>query len=298
MTVHIKTFDEFTKEDKKSEDTLRIEDFFDVSSISEKDIRSINSDMRIFLQGRGFGDSILCKGKKLIAESETVTVTIPVAELRKRLRTMGFKSWQVVSEVIANKVRVVILYADVAKNTQTIILEMKSMGWDKAKISEPMLIYGVKCRAMCFDPAFQEDLTEEVHRHKYLYHITPIVNVDSILSHGIEIRSENEHLDYPPRAHVIKGDTRKCDVAYFGWQLFSVNNKCKDGKYAILRLDVSKIPLSISFYGDPRYEHGYITKENIPSNGIELFGNITYTDKSAYHREHITVTAPDDTMPN
>ena len=65
--------------------------------------------------------------------------------------------------------------------------------------------------------------------------------MDSILSHGIEIRSENENLDYPPRAHVIKGDTRKCDVAYFGWQLFSENSKCKEGKYAILRLDVSKI---------------------------------------------------------
>lgn len=75
-----------------------------------------------------------------------------------------------------------------------------------------------------------------------------------------------------------------------------MNSKCKDGKYAVFRLDVSKIPLSVLFYGDPRYE--YITKENIPSNCIELFGNITYTDK-VYHREQIiATTVPDDIMPN
>jgi len=109
----MKTFNEFTKKNKKSEDTLRIEDFFDVSSISKKDIMSINSDMRIYLQGRGFGNSILCNGKKIITELDVITV--PVLELRRKLMTMGFKRWQVASEAIANKARIVVLYADVAK---------------------------------------------------------------------------------------------------------------------------------------------------------------------------------------
>lgn len=277
-------------------DSLNIEDYFDISKISKQDIVSINNDMRAFLQGRGFGDSVFCDGENVIAEATNKTV--PVLELRKRLMSMGFKRWQVVSTVYANKVRVVILYADVAKNTQTIITQMKSMGWDKVHISLPMDIHGVQCRVMDFDPSEQGEITKEVHKHNYLYHLTPANNVTSIMTTGIEIRSENDYLDYPPRAHVIKGNTNKANVAHFGWQLFHASKQCFNGKYAILRIDTSKIPLSISFYGDPRYPYGYISKETIPPIGFDIFGYITYQDKNRYNGEMIIVTATNDTMPD
>ena len=124
-------------------------------AISEKAVISICSDMRAFLQGRGFGDRILCKDGNLIASA--ATVALPVSELKKKLMTMGFKRWQVVSTEHENQVRVVILYADVTENTRTIITEMESMGWDKVSISEPAAIHGVKCRTMDFEPSPQRD---------------------------------------------------------------------------------------------------------------------------------------------
>jgi hypothetical protein len=53
--------------------------YFD--AISEKAVKSVCSDMRAFLQGRGFGDNILCKDGKLIASA--ATVALPVSELKK-----------------------------------------------------------------------------------------------------------------------------------------------------------------------------------------------------------------------
>lgn len=158
MNKHIKSFNDFVKNDSLTTE-LRVEDYFDISSITKKDIVSITNDMRVFLQSKGFGDVILCKNDKIIAES--TTIALPVLELRKKLITMGFKRWQVVSTVVVNKVRIVILYADIAKNTQTIITEMKSMGWDKVNISEPVEIHGVMCRVMDFDPSSQRDLTKD-----------------------------------------------------------------------------------------------------------------------------------------
>ena len=52
----------------KSDDSLRIEDYFDINSLSPKDIKSIVTDIRVFFQGEGFNSNISDEGETIIKE--------------------------------------------------------------------------------------------------------------------------------------------------------------------------------------------------------------------------------------
>lgn len=183
-----------------SEEPLRIEDYFDLNAISEKDIRSIATDLRIYL-GHNYGSDLTDEGELIIKEG--ASVTMPIGQLRKELKSLGFKQWQIKSEIVANRVRIVILYADIAMNTNIIINKMLSCGWTKARISDPLSYGGTMIRVMDFDPKEQKSLTKEARRYAYLYHWTPYKNLSSILSIGIEVRSENDYLSYPPTSQTV-----------------------------------------------------------------------------------------------
>ena len=95
---------------------------------------------------------------------------------------------------------------------------------------------------------------------------------------------------------MLKGDIPKREASKIGWLLFNANKTLRDGHYALLRVTMANVPNDIEFYGDPRYQYGFFTKETIPPSAIELFGEITYKDKNNYRFENITVIASDDTM--
>ena len=267
------------------EETLRIEDYFDVRSITRKMVMSIATDLRVFLQGQGFGSPLSSEGELLV---EDVNRTLSIKELRVALAGLGFKKWQIRSFISYNKIRVVLLYADLAKNTDVIINAMTSFGWSKAAISAPTRIEGVVCRAMSFDPMEQKTATKEARRFSELYHWTPSDRVSSVMSTGIEPRSENEFLSYPPKAHLMKGNISQEKASYLGWQLFRANSTKTDGKYTLIKVVMARVPQTIEFYGDPRYEYGFFTKEAIPPSALEIYGQIVYTDKMKYHNERIT----------
>ena len=115
---------------------LNIEDYFDIKSLNKNKIQMIASDMRAFFNA-SYGNRLSDEGK-LIFEDELKTLSIKA--LRKELSKLGFKQWQIKTDIIANKVRVVILYADLGKNTEIITNEMASFGWTRARISSPMQI--------------------------------------------------------------------------------------------------------------------------------------------------------------
>lgn len=267
-----------------NDNDFRVEDFFDLDSITYKQLQSINVDMRIFLQGRGFGEPISPDGELI---NETIVKTVPIKELRYRLKNLGFWQWQIKSQIAANKVRVVILYVDIAKNTDTIENEMKMLGWTKAHISPPFLIKGFTCRAMDFDPMMQRSLSKQARKYEYLYHWTPESNVPLVMKNGLLPKSENAYLSYDPKVHLMKGDIPDEDAKLLGWQLFNHNMKIMDGKYTLLRITTKLVPDNVEFYGDPRYPYGFFTWDPIPPSAIEPFGRIQLTDKSAYKSEPI-----------
>lgn len=264
---------------------LRIEDYFNLGEISKKNLMLFNTDVRIHVQ-RGYGMQLsFDDNDDLIVEYEVRT--LPVEELRVKLKQLGFEDWQVRDTIYANNVRIVILYADIEKNTENIIKEMNAFGWTIAQISEPKTNNGITFRAMAFDPAVQQCLSHEAYAQGQLYHLTPVINARSILKNGIEPRNANDYLDYPPRAHFIKGNAPLYQIAKFGHELFKHNKKAFDGNYTVFRINMDKIPYTIKFYGDPRCEIGYFTKETVPPEGIELFGYVYYEDKNEYQEERI-----------
>lgn len=277
-----------------SDDSLRIEDYFDINSMSATDIKSIATDISVFFHGEGYCSNISDDGETILNESSNVTM--PIGQLRQELKKLGFKQWQIKSKIAHNKVRIVILYADIAKNTDIIINKMASCGWTKASISKTKVVYGVPVRVMSFDPEEQKSLTKEARRYHYLYHWTPYKNLTSILTNGIEARSENDYLSYSPKAHLMKGDISKREASSFGWRLYRMNSALRDGHYALLRIAMAKVPDNIEFYGVSRYPYGYFTKETIPSSSLELFGDIIYRDKFNYNNETINVLVANDTM--
>ena len=133
---------------EESGDSLRIEDYFDINSLSAKDIKLITTDICVFLQGEAYCSNISDDGEIIIKES--AKATMPIEQVRQKLKELGFKSWQIKAEIGHDKDRIVILYADIAKNTDVVFNVMSICGWAKAGISNPMLLYGVNVRAMSF----------------------------------------------------------------------------------------------------------------------------------------------------
>jgi hypothetical protein len=276
-----------------SSQRTRVEDDFNINNLTKPDVRSIAIDLSAFIPST-FDSPYNEDGTSLI--NEEVTTPMPIGELRKRLKDFGFKRWQITSKIECNKVRIVILYADMAHNTEFLANLMKTFGWIKSTVSVPKPMYGTTIRTMSFDPIAQKPLTKEARQYKYMYHWTPYQKVTSIMSAGLEPRNENLFLSYLPKVHLMKGDITKEDAAKLGWTLFNRNFLAPNGNYVLLRIGISKVPDNIDFYGDPRFKYGYYTTETIPAPAIDIFGAIQYKDRYNFNNEQICVMTKNDTM--
>lgn len=269
-------------------ESFKVEDFFDIYSLSKKDLLSLVTDMRCFIGGQGYNSALNINGELLLKEEYNKTMSIK--ELRKELPKIGFKQWQIKTMVLANKVRVVVLFADLEKNAQIIENTMLACGWSKARISEPTMVHGIKLRIMDFDPIYQKSLTTIVRQNKYVYHWTPYQNLPSILKNGLELRNDNTFLSYPPKVHLMKSNINSQQAIMLAWQLFNKNTNLNDGRYALLKISLDKVPDNVEFFGDPRFELGYFTQDMIPPESISVIGEITFIDKNKYHNEQIIFT--------
>lgn len=268
-----------------NENSFKVEDFFNIQSLSKSDLLSLNTDLRVFIDGQGYDSPLNGEGELLIKEDSTKTLSIK--ELRKNLQKIGFKQWQIKTRIIANKVRVVLLFADIEKNVQVIENIMLSYGWSKALISQPKIVRGVKLRIMDFDPIHQKSVTKIARQNKYLYHWTPYKNLQSILDNGIELRNNNDVFSYQPKVHLLKSQITPQYAAKFAWILFNKNKSLNNGKYVLLRINLNKVPDNVEFFGDPRFELGYFTQEVIPPESITVIGEISFHDKARYSNEQI-----------
>lgn len=123
-----------------------VRDYFDIDSLSKKDLMSMVTDMRVYLVGKGFDSDLTVDGDLVI--NEGVGDVMNVGGLRKELSKLGFRQWQIKSEVRSNRVRTVILYADIEKNTEIIKNKMLSCGWMVAYISSVVVKEGIPLRVM------------------------------------------------------------------------------------------------------------------------------------------------------
>lgn len=116
------------------------------------------------------------------------------------------------------------------------------------------------------DVEFQLNKCDEI---QFLYHITKISKVEKILKKGLNPKSSNSEFDYPDRIYLgINPDELEKELS----TRFKRLNKGVD--YAMLRIDISKIPDNVKFNIDPNYSDGIFTSGNIPPTAIDLFKKI------------------------
>lgn len=192
------------------------------------------------------------------------------------MRIYKMKDWQIEIKQGYHNVEVIILFAGIFKNTKIIKQEMKRLGFFPS-ISAWKRRGFMIWRAIKFEPYEQADLTKEARKFRYLYHITPSYNHQSIVNNGLLPKSENNMFDYPDRVYVLYGNIDRGNLMFLAQQLYEKNrktNKINNGAYNVYRIDTRQLPNDIAFYGDPNYPKGYFTKQLIPSNCLSLVETI------------------------
>lgn len=238
---------------------------FDFEKIPLQKLKNAYVDLTLFSNIGGFGDRFQFWDNQIeiVQESNTNTIA-PDSTKSALIRQLGLQEWQIKETRGANDVAIMILYAEINRNTDIIIKAMESCGWTIGT-RNTKVIEGMKWCVMSFEPMFQDIVTKNVlEKYNYLYHWTPQYNLETILRNGLEPRSENQRFSYPNRLHLIKGSVNITDIINLGRQLYAANKNPKNnGDYVLLSLDLKNFPLTVPIYYDHRYEGGLYTTEPI-----------------------------------
>lgn len=253
--------------------------YFDFDNIPEDEFKRQCVDLRIYAFSSGFGGKVFYDSDKNEIISESAEITHSYDDTKKELKRLyNMSDWQIREQVVANNIKVIVLLCDISNNRKMMIDTMSGCGWSLAK-AQNIMLNGTPWVMLSFDPMFQDDITAEVMKYDFVFHITPKYNIDAIMLNGLEPRSENSYFQYPKRLHILKGDLDLPQIYDIGKQLCDANNNVKnDGNYILLAITVKRLPESIRFYYDPRYEGGYYTKQNIPSNYIKPIATINFNN--------------------
>lgn len=249
---------------------FRIEDFWDLASLTKEQIKSLDTDLSIFIYGNGYGDALqYVDGKPMIYESYEKR-TYSIEEVKKELTSkFYFKDWQIQEQPGANNIKLVVLFSLINQNYQIVIKEMEILGWTKSYVAPCSTLGGIPVIAISFDPLYQPSIKNTVRQWTHLFHLSPIYNKDSILQNGLFPSSQNSKFDYPPRLHLLKPTISQTELLNIGNLLCKANtNPLNNGNYCLFKIDLSKVPEDIEFYFDPRYDYGIYTKQSINNNAI------------------------------
>lgn len=249
---------------------FRIEDFWDLSSLTKEQIQSLNTDLSVFVYGNSYGEALQYVNNKLKIYESAEKRTYTYEEVKKELKAkFYFQDWQIKEQQGANNIKLVLVFSLINQNSQIIVSEMETLGWTKSYITPQTIVNNIPIVAISFDPLYQPSIKSTVRQWKYLLHLSPSYNKDSILKNGLIPSSKNSQFDYPPRLHFLKPTIPQMELYGIGKQICQANtNPLNNGDYCLFRIDLDKVSEDIEFYFDPRYEYGIYTKQTIHSDAI------------------------------
>lgn len=267
MVITEKAIEKIIRE--RAEARLAAECVFGFSQIPLKELKKQYYYLADALALKGYGGKfMLGKNDKLLFEESQATLS-PEETKEQLMKRFNFEEWQIRIHTEANNIQLMTLCPDFRENCQLIKDAMSACGWSFALQRKITDDNGYDWLIMSFDPMYQDNISNEIRKYRFLYHWTPMVNYESIKSKGLEPRSENSWLQYPPKVHLLKGYLTTEEMIVFGQDLYNQNKSPKnDGKYILLMIDVLKLPQDLEFFYDPRFERGYYTKNTIPPNAI------------------------------
>lgn len=247
--------------------------FFDLESVSDEELKRQSLGFRFTV---AYGNNFSYNGNNVLKEDviETVNPTETIKEIKEKFR---LSDWQIDIEKGANNINLLFIIPNIEKDKQLLIDAMSVCGWSFSCDETKTDRLGNVWIAMSFDPMFQDDISDEAKKFKFLYHWSPEYNVQSILKNGLVPKSENDLFKYQSRIHLIKGNISSENIVKIG-QLLCSNNKNlnNDGNYDLFAIETNKLPENFSIYYDPRFEYGYYAKEIIPQEAIILVKKIKF----------------------
>lgn len=120
-----------------------------------------------------------------------------------------------------------------------------------------------------FEPKIQEEDKEIRKEEKYLFHLTPQSHIFKILKIGLSPRSTNSMFNYPERVYMLRASAGESAIYELGKQLYDADENFRNsGVYAVITIDISKIPESVKLHNDPNYPYSIYTTSNISPDAI------------------------------
>lgn len=183
----------------------------------------------------------------------------------------------------SNKIYIYIVTACIGHNDKLIEGDMKKMGYFLGIRGQVQNIQGMLFQTLQFEPysQMQNDETKNIKQiYEYLYHWTPKYHLNDILQNGLIPNHQNKMFNYPQRIYLMKGDCELFQMEDLGQRLCFVNmDQRNNGKYVLLRIDLTNIGDDIHFYYDSNASIGIYTEQAIPPTNIKVVNEFTFQTK-------------------
>ncbi len=121
------------------------------------------------------------------------------------------------------------------------------------------------------------------------YHVTPDTFINSVLSNGIIMKSENKLSNHPDRIYLFLNKDMSKDMTLTLWNSLSKERQQEIEYYYVLEVDLTKLP-SHKFYHDPAsmITLGAIyTDQSIPKDAVKVVDKIKTKDLKIYDDDEV-----------
>ena len=180
----------------------------------------------------------------------------------------------------------VIFYNRYSQNgTERIEIKKRKKDFNQNDFDKYLLKYGWFCGIyekldgydnlirLIYEKKFDVDVTEEVLKNKYIYHICPNIYLNKINKIGLKPKfsSWNQYSNPERLYFFIEKLTHEEFVMWVNE--FNTEKKLdyqRNDGWSLLRVDVSNLTNSPTFYFDPRMKNGVYTMDNISPENIEI----------------------------
>lgn len=258
------------------------EEEFDINSIDISDIdieilKQSYIDLRLVPTRISYDDPL--SNFNNINESEG-DIMPPDNVVKTIIQKYHLNSQLVVKVEASNKIYIYIINACIGHNEKLIEDDMKKMGYFLGIRGRVQNIQGMLFQTLQFEPysQMQNDETTNIKQaYDHLYHWTPKYNVNNILQNGLIPSHKNKMFNYPQRIYLMKGNCDLFQMEDLGQRLCSVNtDKRNNGKYVLLKIDLTNIGDDIHFYYDSNASIGIYTEQAIPPTSIKVVNEFTF----------------------
>ena len=268
------------------------EDDFDINSIDISDIdieilKQSYIDLRLVPTRISYDDPL---SKFHIVNESEGDIMPPDNVVNAIIQKYHLNSHLVVKVEASNKIYIYIITACIGNNEKLIEDDMKKMGYFLGIRGQVQNIQGMLFRTLQFEPysQMQNDETTNIKQvYNHLYHWTPEYHLNNILQNGLIPSHQNKVFNYPQRIYLMKGDCDLFQMKDLGQQLCFVNtDQRNNGKYVLLRIDLSNIGDDVHFYYDPNSKIGIYTEQAISPTSIKVVNEFTFQTQKKQIHEH------------